>query len=263
MYWVGDREDPRGPRRARQEGGRQGPHRHPGLVVLPRAGLGQPGHPGEDGPQDDDQVRPGGLTRPRWVCGCSAPARSPTSPCRTCPVGGEEPPTFFGAYGQWMVTPPPTWDDVAWLREQWDGPFCVKGITRIDDAKRAVDAGATAISVSNHGGNNLDSTPAPIRALPGDRRGRRRPGRGPARRRHPARQRRRQGPGARCPGRDDRARLPLGPGRQRPAPASRTSSRSCAAASARGSWASARARCTSSAPEDLIIPPNFTRQAVG
>ena len=43
----------------------------------------------------------------------------------------------------------------------------IKGITRPDDARRAVDAGATAISVSNHGGNNLDSTPATIRCLPG------------------------------------------------------------------------------------------------
>lgn len=42
----------------------------------------------------------------------------------------------------------------------------LKGITRIDDARRAVDAGVTAISVSNHGGNNLDGTPASIRALP-------------------------------------------------------------------------------------------------
>jgi isopentenyl diphosphate isomerase/L-lactate dehydrogenase-like FMN-dependent dehydrogenase len=41
----------------------------------------------------------------------------------------------------------------------------LKGVTRIDDAKRAVDAGVTAISVSNHGGNNLDGTPATIRAL--------------------------------------------------------------------------------------------------
>ena len=65
-----------------------------------------------------------------------------------------------------MGTPPPSWEDIAWLREQWDGPFMVKGIMRLDDAKRAVDAGATAISVSNHGGNNLDCTPAPIRALP-------------------------------------------------------------------------------------------------
>jgi heme/flavin dehydrogenase (mycofactocin system) len=74
-------------------------------------------------------------------------------------------PTFFQAYGQWMDTPPPTWDDLRWLREQWEGPFMVKGITRIDDARRAVDIGASAISVSNHGGNNLDGTPATIRAL--------------------------------------------------------------------------------------------------
>ena len=65
-----------------------------------------------------------------------------------------------------MGTPPPTWDDVAWLREQWDGPFMVKGIHRADEAKHAVAAGVTAISVSNHGGNNLDGVPAPIRVLP-------------------------------------------------------------------------------------------------
>jgi NAD(P)-dependent dehydrogenase (short-subunit alcohol dehydrogenase family) len=55
----------------------------------------------------------------------------------------------------------------AWMGEQWDGPFLLKGITRIDDAKRAADTGVTAISVSNHGGNNLDGTPATIRCLPG------------------------------------------------------------------------------------------------
>ncbi len=74
--------------------------------------------------------------------------------------------TFFGAYGQWMGTPPPTWEDVAWLRSHWDGPFMVKGICRVDEAKNAVQAGVSAISVSNHGGNNIDSTPAPIRTLP-------------------------------------------------------------------------------------------------
>lgn len=78
---------------------------------------------------------------------------------------GQTGPTFFGAYGQWMQTAPPSWEDLAWLREQWDGPFMVKGITRLDDAKRAADIGATAISVSNHGGNNLDGTPATIRML--------------------------------------------------------------------------------------------------
>ena len=74
-------------------------------------------------------------------------------------------PTFFGAYGEWMNTPSPTWEDLRWLREKWGGEFMVKGITRLDDAKRAVDIGATAISVSNHGGNNLDGTPATIRLL--------------------------------------------------------------------------------------------------
>src|SRR3546814_4946251 len=79
---------------------------------------------------------------------------------------GEAPPGFFEPGGQWMGTPPPSWDDLRWLREQWDGPFMLKGIMRVDDARRAVDAGYSAISVSNHGGNNLDTTPAPIRALP-------------------------------------------------------------------------------------------------
>ncbi len=75
-------------------------------------------------------------------------------------------PTFFGAYGEWMQTPPPSWDDVAWLREQWAAPFLLKGVSRVDDARRAVDAGVSAISVSNHGGNNVDGTPATIRVLP-------------------------------------------------------------------------------------------------
>ena len=106
---------------------------------------------------------------------------------------GQPAPGFFAAYRDWMTVPPPTWADIAWLREHWDGPFLVKGVMRPEDARRAVDAGATAISVSNHGGNNLDGTPASIRALPA-RGGRgRRPGRGPARRRRPPRRRRGQG----------------------------------------------------------------------
>jgi pre-mycofactocin synthase len=65
-----------------------------------------------------------------------------------------------------MQSEPPAWEDVRWLREQWDGPFLLKGVMRVDDARRAADVGVTAISVSNHGGNNLDGTPATIRALP-------------------------------------------------------------------------------------------------
>ncbi len=107
------------------------------------------------------------ILRPAWLLAFLRTGKIPdlTAPNMTKP--GERAPTFFGAYGEWMTTPMPTWEDVAWLREQWDGPFMVKGIMRPDDARRAVDAGASAISVSNHGGNNLDSTPAPIRVLPG------------------------------------------------------------------------------------------------
>jgi len=81
-------------------------------------------------------------------------------------VPGRPVPGFFAAYGEWLQTPQPSWDDIRWLREQWDGPFLVKGIGRVDDARAAAAAGATAISVSNHGGNNLDGTPGAIRLLP-------------------------------------------------------------------------------------------------
>ncbi|OZC56466.1 alpha-hydroxy-acid oxidizing enzyme [Rhodococcus sp. 06-470-2] len=113
------------------------------------------------------QFAPEGIMRPKWLWEFAKTGKIPdlTTPNLTPPTGGPAP-TFFGAYGEWMGTPLPTWEDVAWLREQWGGPFMLKGVMRVDDAKRAVDAGCTAISVSNHGGNNLDGTPAPIRALP-------------------------------------------------------------------------------------------------
>jgi heme/flavin dehydrogenase (mycofactocin system) len=109
---------------------------------------------------------PNVLPHPTWLWQFVKAGHIPdlTTPNLT-PPGGHAP-TFFGAYYEWMQTPPPTWEDVAWLRKEWGGPFMLKGVTRLDDAKRAVDAGVTAISVSNHGGNNLDSTPATIRMLP-------------------------------------------------------------------------------------------------
>jgi pre-mycofactocin synthase len=106
------------------------------------------------------------LMRPRWLLDYGRTLRLPDLTVPNMAAPGEASPTFFGAYGQWMATHPPTWDDIAWLREQWGGPFMLKGVIRVDDARRAVDAGVTAISVSNHGGNNLDGTPATIRALP-------------------------------------------------------------------------------------------------
>jgi L-lactate dehydrogenase (cytochrome) len=70
--------------------------------------------------------------------------------------------TALAAYmnGQWDLTV--GWQDFAWLREQWDGPLLVKGLLSAEDAKRAQAAGATGVIISNHGGRQLDSAPAPI-----------------------------------------------------------------------------------------------------
>jgi pre-mycofactocin synthase len=112
------------------------------------------------------RLAPEVLTRPAWLVQWARAGGPPDLTVPNVTPRGEPPITFFGAYGEWMMTPPPSWEDLRWLREQWDGPFMLKGVIRVDDARRAVDAGFSAISVSNHGGNNLDGTPAAIRALP-------------------------------------------------------------------------------------------------
>ena len=59
-----------------------------------------------------------------------------------------------------------TWQDFQWLRAVWPGPIVVKGVLTGDDARRSIDAGAAGVIVSNHGGRQLDSVPATLRALP-------------------------------------------------------------------------------------------------
>jgi len=109
---------------------------------------------------------PQALVRPRWFWEWAKTGAPPDLKVPNMAAPGEDPPTFFQAYGEWMTSQLPSWEDLRWLREQWDGPFMLKGVMRVDDARRAVDAGVSAISVSNHGGNNLDGTPASVRALP-------------------------------------------------------------------------------------------------
>ncbi|MEN0045178.1 MAG: alpha-hydroxy acid oxidase [Pseudomonadota bacterium] len=58
-----------------------------------------------------------------------------------------------------------TWDDAAEVRERWGGPFCLKGVMSVEDARRAVDMGADAIMISNHGGRQLDGSRAPFDQL--------------------------------------------------------------------------------------------------
>jgi pre-mycofactocin synthase len=107
------------------------------------------------------------LARPRYLARWLRHGGLPDLRVPNIAAPGEPAPGFFAAYRAWLDVPPPTWDDLAWLREHWGGPFMLKGVMRPDDARRAVQIGATAVSVSNHGGNNLDGTPASVTGLAG------------------------------------------------------------------------------------------------
>ena len=166
MYWLGSRERMTGLMdRARAAGAK-------GLIVTldwtfaHRRDWGSPAIPDRYDLRTMTRLAPQALGRPRWLLGWLRHGRLPdlTVP-NLAPTGGPAP-TFFGAYGEWMQTPLPSWADIGWMREQWGGPFLIKGVMHPDDARAAVEIGADAISVSNHGGNNLDGTPAAIRALP-------------------------------------------------------------------------------------------------
>jgi isopentenyl diphosphate isomerase/L-lactate dehydrogenase-like FMN-dependent dehydrogenase len=65
----------------------------------------------------------------------------------------------------YMFDPTMTWEDLNWIREQWDGNLTVKGIQNLDDAKKAADLGADAILLSNHGGRQLDRAPIMLHLL--------------------------------------------------------------------------------------------------
>ena len=166
LYWAGGR-DQIAPRieRARAAGAR-------GLIVTldwtfsHSRDWGSPWIPDKLDLKAMARLAPEVLVRPGWLLEWARAGGPPNLTVPNVSPPGAPATTFFGAYGEWMMTPPPSWDDLRWLREQWDGPFMLKGIIRVDDARRAVDAGYSALSVSNHGGNNLDTTPASIRALP-------------------------------------------------------------------------------------------------
>ena len=166
MYWRGDRDSmARSMERAHRAGA-------VGLIATLDWSFshgrdwGSPSIPEKMDLKTMVRFAPEGLMRPRWLLDFARNGGIPDLTAPNLTDEGGSAPTFFGAYGGWMQTPPPSWEDVAWMREQWGGPFMLKGICRVDDARRAVEAGVTAISVSNHGGNNLDGTPAPIRVLP-------------------------------------------------------------------------------------------------
>ena len=103
------------------------------------------------------------LAHPRWLARCLLDGGVPPMPNVTAQDGRPLPAIDVAvALSRANIN----WTDLGWIRKVWDGPIVVKGILRPDDAKRAVDEGADGISVSNHGGRQLDCVAASIRALP-------------------------------------------------------------------------------------------------
>lgn len=128
---------------------------------------GTPAIPMGLGPRQIARYLPELARRPRWLWSFARARRMPTLTVPNLWVGpGKRPLTMVEAIAELHNTPLPDWSDVEWLRNEWPGRFTVKGISNVSDARRAVDSGASAVSVSNHGGNMLDGAPASIRLLP-------------------------------------------------------------------------------------------------
>src|SRR5213076_527791 len=103
------------------------------------------------------------LARPRWLAAFMADGGLMNFPNVVLPGQGPMPYADVGAaLEQSMVC----WDDLRWIRDAWKGPNVVKGVHTGEDARRAIDEGANAIVVSNHGGRQLDGVAPSLRALP-------------------------------------------------------------------------------------------------
>ncbi len=103
------------------------------------------------------------LSRPRWLMGFLADGGLMSFPNVVIPGQG---PMLYTDVGPALEQSTVSWEDLGWIREVWKGPIVIKGVLTGDDARRAVDAGAEALVVSNHGGRQLDGVAAALRALP-------------------------------------------------------------------------------------------------
>jgi L-lactate dehydrogenase (cytochrome) len=103
------------------------------------------------------------LSRPGWLVSYFLDGGLPGLPNVIVPGKGPLPLIDVAAA---LAESAVTWADLSWIREIWKGPIIVKGVLTADDARRSIDEGAAAISVSNHGGRQLDGVPASLRALP-------------------------------------------------------------------------------------------------
>lgn len=94
--------------------------------------------------------------------------RHPTAPGRYkyALVGDDRPAEDIGSYFADLVSKDYSWADAEWLLGEWSGPTLLKGVVRPDDAERALRAGFDAVWISNHGGRQLETSPAPLDVLP-------------------------------------------------------------------------------------------------
>jgi L-lactate dehydrogenase (cytochrome) len=103
------------------------------------------------------------LVRPRWLVNLLLDGGVPMLPNVIVP--GQEPLPLLDV-GAALAQAAVTWEDFRWIRQIWHGPIVVKGVLTSEDARRAVDHGAVAVVVSNHGGRQLDGAPASLDVLP-------------------------------------------------------------------------------------------------
>jgi L-lactate dehydrogenase (cytochrome) len=103
------------------------------------------------------------VTRPGWVFDYLSDGAPRVFPNVEIPGAGPLPCVDAGALLDRTLV---TWDDFRWIRDAWQGPLVVKGIHTANGARCAIEAGADALVVSNHGGRQLDGVPASLQALP-------------------------------------------------------------------------------------------------
>ena len=115
------------------------------------------------GPLEKIPYLPQILSRPGWLISFLLDGGVPLLPNVVVPGKGPMPLVDINAA---LAESTATWADFRWIQEIWRGPIVVKGVLTGDDARHAIDVGAAAISVSNHGGRQLDGVPASLRALP-------------------------------------------------------------------------------------------------
>ena len=106
------------------------------------------------------------LVRPDWLWGFLTHPRMTLENVRDHAIAAEN---LFSVidYTTAQFDPSLTWDDMAWMIREWGGPFAIKGILSVEDARRAAETGVSAVILSNHGGRQLDHAPSPISVLPG------------------------------------------------------------------------------------------------